>query len=136
MVAIRTIGCAAPNHRSVAAGDGAEGMGMDQLLDVITEETPAGVVIRVVGELDASTIAELRRACEAVERDRRTEITVDLRDLTFSDSSGLRALLRLQGYADAAGARLSLIPGPAPLMRLLEVAGALETFAFLDEARL
>ncbi len=109
---------------------------MDQLLDVITEETPAGVVIRVVGELDASTIAELRRVCESVERDRRTEITVDLRDLTFSDSSGLRTLLRLQGYADATGAHLSLIPGPAQVMRLFEIAGVLETFAFRDEARL
>lgn len=109
---------------------------MDQLLDVNTEETPAGFVIRVAGEVDASTIAELRRVCEAVERDRRTEITVDLRDLTFSDSSGLRALLRLQGYADAAGAHLSLVPGPASVMRLLQVAGVLETFAFRDEARL
>ena len=111
-------------------------MGMDQLLDVITEETPAGVVIRVVGELDVSTIVELRQVLEAVERDRRTEITVDLRDLTFSDSSGLRALLRLQGYADAADAQLSLIPGPSAVMRLFEVAGVLEIFAFRDAARL
>jgi anti-sigma B factor antagonist len=81
----------------------------------------AGVIVTVDGELDRST-AERFVACilEALGTKPRS-ITVDAHAVTFTDSSGLSALLRAHGLAfvDRVEFRISeLSPG---LRRLLEV---------------
>jgi anti-anti-sigma factor len=58
---------------------------------------------------------------------------VDLRDLTFMDSTGLRALLQLRGDAQTNDANLSLVPGPDTVMRILRIAGMEDSFEFVDE---
>ena len=106
---------------------------MDQLLQVVAEETSTGAVIRLVGELDMSTAGMLQPVFDLVLGE-GTEITIDLRELRFSDSSGLRELLRVQGYAEAGHSRLALVPGPPQVMRLFEIAGLLESFRFVEDA--
>lgn len=83
------------------------------------------VTIVVEGELDVSGARELQ-ACvsEALERltwDR--SITIDVRGLTYTDSSGLAGLLRARAASDdvAVAFRISE-PSPA-LRRLIEMAG-------------
>ncbi len=59
-------------------------------------------------------------------------LTVDLRQLEFLDSTGLRALLQLRTDCEAAGCRLSLVPGPAAVQRAFEVTGISGQFAMTD----
>ena len=48
---------------------------------------------------------------------------LDLRDVCFLDSTGLRLLLSWQAACAADGARFSVIPGPPVVERVLEIAG-------------
>src|SRR5262245_49792503 len=54
---------------------------------------------RLVGELDLASVRELRDAFEPVlsGREMVRSMTLDLRELTFIDSSGVRALVDLAG---------------------------------------
>jgi anti-sigma B factor antagonist len=83
----------------------------------------AGATITVVGELEETT-AERFVACvlEALDTKPRS-ITVDAHGVTFTDSSGLSALLHARGLAfvDRVAFR---VRGPSPqLRRLIEVSG-------------
>jgi anti-anti-sigma factor len=83
------------------------------------------VTIVVEGELDVSGARQLQASVsEALERltwDR--SITIDVRGLTYTDSSGLAGLLRARAASDevAVAFRISE-PSPA-LRRLIEMAG-------------
>jgi anti-sigma B factor antagonist len=105
---------------------------MDPPFDIITSETPTGVLVRLVGELDMSTIVLLQQVTVGLIGDGRDEVTVDLRDVAFMDSSGLHALLALRGYAEANGAHLMVVPGPDPVMRIVRIAGVHHAFEFVD----
>jgi anti-anti-sigma factor len=50
-------------------------------------------------------------------------VVVHLDDVTFLDSSGLRALLEATDAADEVGAELLILPGPRHLMDVVEAAG-------------
>ena len=66
----------------------------------------------VSGELDLDTMGELNEALAADDGLWRTTV-VDLRGLTFIDSSGVSGVLAAARRARDAGARLVCVPGPA-----------------------
>ncbi len=81
------------------------------------------VVLRPSGELDLTAVdvvdRQLRELCDAgFER-----LVVDLRGVTFMDSSGLALLLRWTRAAEADGIVLQLYPGGPDVMRVVELAG-------------
>jgi anti-anti-sigma factor len=78
--------------------------------------------LAVRGELDISGVEELERALAEVESTEPQVIVIDLREVTFLDSSGLRSLLATDRRAKAAGRRLALVRGPDPVQRVFEIA--------------
>jgi anti-anti-sigma factor len=50
-------------------------------------------------------------------------LVVHLDDVTFIDSSGLRALLEAARFAERCGISLKILPGPAHVMTVVEAAG-------------
>jgi anti-anti-sigma factor len=74
------------------------------------------VGLRLSGEFDRSSLAELRRALASVST--KSELVLDLSELTFMDSSGLGALLSLAGSRNGNGPVVLRNPS-APLERLL-----------------
>ncbi|MEA2197517.1 MAG: anti-sigma factor antagonist [Solirubrobacteraceae bacterium] len=70
--------------------------------------TEGGVSLKITGELDLSTGPALK---ESVDRLRRgaTELTVDLSDLMFMDSTGLRLLIELDQRAKQEHWKLALV---------------------------
>jgi anti-sigma B factor antagonist len=73
------------------------------------------------GELDVSTTAVLDGRLRAV--DAASVMTLDLADLTFIDSSGLRVLIQHHQRFESAGGRLQLVNVSSRASRLLEMAG-------------
>jgi anti-sigma B factor antagonist len=70
----------------------------------------SGVRLSIEGELDMRTIGELSdRVAEQIDSG-ATELMLDLRQLTFMDSSGLRLLIELHDRSRQDGWRLSLLP--------------------------
>jgi anti-sigma B factor antagonist len=63
-------------------------------------------------------------------------IMIDLRNLTFIDSSGLHALLTGHERCRVRGQELRIIRGPENVQRLFELTGMQETLPFADAAEL
>lgn len=80
--------------------------------------------VRPHGELDLGTTPLLGQALEEVEG--YDAQVLDLRDLTFMDSSGVHLILRTCERADARGCDLRIITGRPEVQRVFEVAGLQE----------
>lgn len=84
------------------------------------------------GELDIATTPELEQAlADATDRG-VTEIVLDLRELTFMDSTGLRALAQASTRADAAGVDLAIVRGSRQIERVLEISGLRALLPLVD----
>ncbi|QIQ06353.1 STAS domain-containing protein [Streptomyces liangshanensis] len=102
-------------------------------------EEPDGrlAVAAVSGDLDAETApAVYRQAVEVIAR--CPFVVLDLSDVTFCDSSGFNALLRLRRRAQEDGVELALAALPTQIARLLALTGAEAVFSVhssVEEAR-
>ena len=70
---------------------------------------------RLVGEIDTYSVGDVREAFERLPLVAGGVVVVDLRPVTFIDSSGLGAVIALYHRAVAADARLQLVCGDATL---------------------
>jgi anti-sigma B factor antagonist len=71
-------------------------------------------VLRLIGELDMGGTDALGRALQR-HLERSSSLTLDLRELTFVDSTGIRALVTVARSLDGRGARLRLV-SPRPIV--------------------
>jgi anti-anti-sigma factor len=78
--------------------------------------------LRLRGDLDMAGVVELERELERLEASRPDVVLLDLRELTFLDSSGLRSLLAADNRARRRGRRLELVRAPAGVQRVFEIA--------------
>ena len=88
---------------------------------------PERDVVRVVpvGELDLATAELLEKQLHELRDAGFDHVVLDLRELTFIDSSGIRILVAEHHYAEKAEHEFSLISGPPAVQRALEVCGLL-----------
>jgi anti-anti-sigma factor len=75
------------------------------------------------GELDIATAPQLEHAISEATSEPVSELVLDLRELTFMDSSGLRTLAQANVKAEQAGTALSIWRGPRQIERVLEISG-------------
>jgi anti-anti-sigma factor len=93
----------------------------------------AVVVIR--GELDLATAPDLEAAIKS-RLDDGQDVVVDLRELEFMDSTGLRVLVAAQGRVEGTEQRFLIVrplPG-ASIERILAVAGVERVLDLIDDA--
>jgi anti-anti-sigma factor len=79
-------------------------------------------VVRLVGELDVATAPDFERMLLR-HRPPRQRVILDLGELRFMDSTGLRILLQARRVANEGNWRLALRSVPPSIRRLLELAG-------------
>jgi anti-sigma B factor antagonist len=95
-------------------------------LAIETEFDLPRVTVALRGELDLAGAPSLEREIEALPWPQLAELTFDLKDTTFLDSTGLSVLIRASKRAVAAGLRFSLVRvSPQPL-KLLKLAGMID----------
>ena len=75
------------------------------------------------GEFDLSCGETFQQAIAGAIDDRVTELVVDLRGLSFIDSTGLNALLYLRARAERDGFDFVVLCGEGHVMRVLKLAG-------------
>ena len=92
-----------------------------------------GVGLTLRGELDLSTIEQLESAVSSGVDGRPELVVLDLRDLTFLDSTGLRLMLRLHARLESVGGRLVLVAGPRRVQRVFELTGALDELEIVQD---
>jgi len=88
---------------------------------------PERDVVRVapVGELDLATAPLLERELLELRDSGFDHVVLDMHNLSFIDSSGLRVVLAEHRHADATDRRFSLLGVPPVIHRALEVCGLL-----------
>jgi anti-anti-sigma factor len=92
-------------------------------LEVKTSSDGDSVRLSLSGELDLSSAPRVEEELRKVERQAPPLIILDLRELTFMDSTGLRILVLADSRARDAGRRLQIIPGSDTVQRVFHVTG-------------
>ena len=92
---------------------------------VIVESESSSVALR--GEIDAHSAPALAGRFETLPAG-DDDVVIDMADVTFMDSSGLRVLIDLHERLGAASRRLVIDSPSQPVTRLLEVAGLADHF--------
>lgn len=95
------------------------------------ESTSAGY--RVGGDLDAHSASRLTDVLDPLP-DGDDDISLEMTDVDFIDSSGLRVLIEAHQRAEAAGRRLLLVTPSRAVLRVLQISG-LEGYLHLVEER-
>lgn len=93
---------------------------------------PERELVRVApaGELDLATAPKLEIELQELRDSGFLRIVLDLRGLTFMDSSGVALILREDALARANGHDLALIAGPPAVQRVLGLCGLLDRLSF------
>ncbi len=96
-------------------------------------------IVAVEGELDLVSADSLyRRGRQAIGRHARL-LLLDLAGVSFCDSSGLNAFVRIANEADAAGCRYGLIAPQPIVLKVLRIPGLDQrrpVFRSIEDARL
>jgi len=104
-------------------------------MDLTTETVPGDgcVTLRVRGELDLHTAATLRDAALEALHQHGTTMRLDLRDVSFMDSTGLQVLLATRRRTELEGGSLTLVDPTPPVLRVLEVTGLDKLFTIATD---
>jgi anti-sigma B factor antagonist len=95
-----------------------------------------GHVVTPIGDLDCHSVALLEEAVCACSAADGPSITLDLRRLTFIDSSGLWTITSAKRWCDRQARCFTLVPGPAPIQRIFEVTGLSDVLPFRATSQL
>jgi anti-sigma B factor antagonist len=107
---------------------------MEHRLDVFVSAVDGAAFIRPEGDLDVRGADGFENQVRTALRREPEEILVDLRGVTFLDSIGLRSLFRTCYWCDREHVALCVVPGSAPVRRLLRVTGADMQLPLTDDA--
>lgn len=81
------------------------------------------VRLALVGEFDLSNAAQVEDALKQIELDRPPLLVLDLRELTFMDSTGLRVMVAADARARDDSRRLAIVQGPESVHRVFRITG-------------
>jgi anti-anti-sigma factor len=105
----------------------------DQLSIDVRRETDR-IVIRLAGELDMANAPILQAAIEEANVDGKQMLVLDMQELKFIDSTGLRIVLWARERCHEAEREFALTPGSEQVQRLLAVSGAGEHLRIIASA--
>jgi anti-anti-sigma factor len=104
--------------------------------DLRIEAREAGGVTYMTlgGEFDLAAIEQFESAIGKLEANEPETLVIDLSELDFMDSSGLRALVMADQRARQRGRRLAIVPGPPSVRRVFEITQLHERLDLIDSA--
>jgi anti-anti-sigma factor len=102
-----------------------------QVLSITVETVQEARLVRVAGEVDASTAGELRRHVRAA-REERVTLLLDLSEVRFMDSTGLRVLLDASRASAHTGWSFFIVRPSATVQRLIELTATAAALALVE----
>jgi len=103
------------------------------ILEVVTEERDGLAHVALKGELDLSTVGKLEDELIRLESGPRL-VVIDMSQLSFLDSTGLRAVVTADERAREAGRRLVIVRGPDAVQRVFAITRLEERLEMVDDA--
>jgi anti-sigma B factor antagonist len=107
------------------------------LLRLVVETQNGHVLIRAAGELDLSSAPSLSTAAEDAFADGNRVLLLDLSGITFTDSTGISAVLTVHRGAEARGSVVAVIAPSEIALQVLEMLGVermLHIYATVEDA--
>jgi anti-anti-sigma factor len=98
-----------------------------------TKDAEEEATLKLSGELDGATADAVVAAFTRVLGAGRKAVRLDLHQVSFIDSAGLRAIIVIQQVAAEQDVSLAVVPPPAPLLELLEITGLTERLVLASE---
>jgi len=90
--------------------------------------------LRLAGELDIATVPRVEQAIDTLLAAGVARLTIDLRDIGFVDSSGLRLFIVLDQRANAEGWKLALTRPSRQALTVFRVSGVEDDLPFTEDA--
>jgi anti-anti-sigma factor len=84
----------------------------------------------LTGEVDVYAAPDLENMVRRICAIGPTEIVIDLREVSFMDSSGLRAMMSAHKLCKRNGCELSIVPGAQQVQSLFDLTGLAELLPF------
>jgi anti-sigma B factor antagonist len=104
-----------------------------EVLEIDVAESGGVRLLHLTGELDMAGVDQFERLLTADQPPETGTFVVDLRDLTFIDSSGLRALVMADQSVRDGGGRLIVVRGPDRVNEVLEMTGVAQRIELVDQ---
>jgi anti-sigma B factor antagonist len=101
--------------------------------DVTITEHGSAVHLALTGELDISTATRLEDDLRRVEADGPALLFLDLRELTFMDSTGLRILITADARARESGRRVVIVRGNEMVQRVMRLTRLDERLTIVED---
>ena len=99
-------------------------MGFQPNFLIDTLESQFGTTIKLAGELDSATSMQLLARFErAVSALAERELVIDLEEVSFIDSSGMRAIIVMERRAKEQRIAIVFVPPASPVTELLQITG-------------
>ena len=106
---------------------------MSKPLELRVEQDQRAPRLVVAGELDLATAEELEAGLKELESGAPAVLVLDLRELEFMDSTGLRTIVGADARAREQGWRLTIVRGPDAVQRIFSVTKLDERLEIVDD---
>jgi anti-anti-sigma factor len=97
-------------------------------MNIQVDSKPGALVIRVSGRMDAVTAPEFDQACGKWISEGTTKLVLDLRELHYISSAGLRSILSTGKTVKAQGGQLLLCNLKGMVREIFEISGFFSIF--------
>jgi anti-sigma B factor antagonist len=104
---------------------------MQAPFDIDVDERKGFALVRLAGEFDLAAAEAVETALLPVE-DRFPSVILDLRGVTFLDSTGIRVIVSADARSRKAGRELKIVRGPEEVQNLLYLAGLDKILPLID----
>jgi len=102
-------------------------------MQISTSRNGGAARVELKGEFDLGSAPDVERELSDLERDGHHLIVLDLRELTFIDSTGLRSILAADARARREGRRVVVVPGPPTVHRVFRIALLDQRLEFVED---
>jgi anti-anti-sigma factor len=107
-------------------------MGVQDQLQIVVRHESDRVILALDGELDMATAEQLQHAADGL--DGQSMVVLDLEQLQFIDSTGLRSVLSVLERCRDRGQEFAVTRGSQQVQRLLGVTGVAKHLRIIDAA--
>jgi anti-sigma B factor antagonist len=105
---------------------------MQAEVEVCSPRETDSCYVTVQGAVHFSEAHDLKRQLIGAVRGGRSDLVVDISEVSFMGGEGLSALLCARREAEQAGGQLSLVRPREPVLGVFRVTGLTRVFTFLD----